>query len=428
MGSGTARRVRVVARGVQVMALSLACSGAAGVEAVRRRATAGGRTTGRSLAERVTGLLGVLGPSFVKGGQILSTRQDLLPEHWRAELRRLYDDVPPPSRRSIGHALRRAYGERESWPFTEFDPRPTACGSIASVHRAVLADGRVVAVKVRRMDIERTMGLDSELLRGLARALRRVPALKRVPLDDLVGQVADAMVRQLDFTAEHQALKTLRRNLGGLPFVRVPEPVDDLCADGVLVMEYLPGLAPFRPDSLSPDRRREIATRTLQVVYRMLFTDGVVHCDLHPGNLYLDRDLDVVILDAGFVVELPDRVRRLFSAFFANMVLGRGRRCADIVIESASSWTGDGSLDGFRREMAELVERETGARSGDFELAVFATRLFDLQRRHGLYAAPEFVFPLLSLLVVEGMIKSLASDVDFQAEALPILLASRAAG
>ncbi len=162
----------------------------------------------------------------------------------------------------------------------------------------------------------------------------------------------------------------------------------------------------------------------LRAVYRMLFVDGLVHCDLHPGNLCLDGEGRVVVLDAGFVVQLPDPVRRSFAGFFLNMAQGNGPRCADIVLASAARLPADLDREGFRTAVTALVDEAFGALSKDFELAAFAPRLFKLQRDFGVFAAAEFAFPLLSLLVLEGMIKEFDSEVDFQAEAVPVLMAS----
>jgi ubiquinone biosynthesis protein len=153
----------------------------------------------------------------------------------------------------------------------------------------------------------------------------------------------------------------------------------------------------------------------------MIFIDGFVHCDLHPGNLYFTKSGQVVILDAGFSMRLPERIRRLFGEFFLNMSLGRGKRCAEIVIESAAGQSPDADLEGFTVHLANLVERSSRLAAKDFSLIAFATELFDLQRRFGLQAATEMIFPLLSLLVIEGTVRDLDPDVDFQKAAEPIL-------
>jgi ubiquinone biosynthesis protein len=162
--------------------------------------------------------------------------------------------------------------------------------------------------------------------------------------------------------------------------------------------------------------------QVLRAVYQMLFLDGLVHCDLHPGNLRLNAKGEVVLLDAGFVVRLPDRVRRHFGDFFLNMALGQGRRCADIVVESAARVPEGFDHEGFRVAVEQLVEEAADVVAGEFNLAAFAPKLFRLQRRYGIYAAAEFAFPLLSLLVLEGMIHSFDPGIDFQGEAVPVLM------
>jgi ubiquinone biosynthesis protein len=153
----------------------------------------------------------------------------------------------------------------------------------------------------------------------------------------------------------------------------------------------------------------------------MLFIDGFVHCDLHRGNLYFTRRGQVVVLDGGFSVELSDRIRRLFAEFFLNMSIGLGEECARIVIESSEGARPDADLDGFATDMAALVERNSRKSAMEFSLSEFATEMFELQRKYGLYATSEIVFPLLSLLVIEGTVRDLDPEIDFQEVAKPIV-------
>ncbi|MFF4214504.1 ABC1 kinase family protein [Streptomyces sp. NPDC001796] len=379
-------------------------------------------TRGRGLhdGERWVRLLTRLGPSYIKIGQLLSTRRDLLPEEVTSALGRLTDAARPPSRRRIERAVRHAYAHRP-WPFREFNWEPVACGSIATVHEAVTLDGRRVAVKVRRPGIDRVMHRDFTLTALAMRLLGRLPRLRRMPFALMHEQVGGAILQQLDFVAEAESLAALRRNLAEFDNLRIPAPLPELCTSETVVMEYIDDLMRFEPADLDADTRRCVVRAVLAAVYEMLFIDGLVHCDMHPGNLYVDRSAGLVVLDAGFVVRLPETVRRSFADFFINMAMGDGWMCAHIVIESAAQIAEDCDLEGFRAGLRTLVEQTSGSRSGDFDLARFAGHLFDLQRRFGLYPAPEFAFPLLSLLVIEGMIKNFDADVDFQAEAVPVL-------
>jgi ubiquinone biosynthesis protein len=369
----------------------------------------------------VPSLLTALGPFAVKAGQLLSTRRDLLPQHVCAILARLTDDVPPPREAALVKQVHAVYGSPESWPFASVEWTPVASGSIATVHRAHLRDGSVVALKLRRPAARLTMELDYRLARAGARFMGRLPKLRKMPMLEMITQVGGAVLAQADFSQERVALHRLRDNLADMPSVRIPRVWDALSTDRTVVMEFLSGLGPFTPEAHTPEERRRIVRDVLRAVYRMLFLDGLVHCDLHPGNLYLSDDGKITILDAGFVVQLPPRVRYLFASFFLNMAVGQGRRCADITIESAALVPEDCDLDGFRDKLEELVDEVSGALSKDFNLADFAPRLFKLQQSFGLYAAAEFAFPLLSLLVIEGMITGFDPEVDFQAEAMPVL-------
>ncbi|WP_367138227.1 ABC1 kinase family protein [Saccharothrix sp. HUAS TT1] len=378
---------------------------------------------GRGLrdGDRWVRMLTRLGPSYIKIGQLLSTRRDLLPDEVTTPLARLTDGATPPSRRRIERAVRDAYRDRP-WPFREFDWVPVACGSIATVHEAVTLDGRHVAVKVRRPGIERVMWQDFTLTATAMSVMGLLPKLRKMPFKLMHGQVGGAILRQLDFEAEAASLTALRDNLvrSGRN-VTIPAPLPELCTPETVVMDFISDLRRFEPGELDLDTRRSVQRAVLGAVYEMLFIDGYVHCDLHPGNLYFDLNADLVMLDAGFVIQLPDPVRRSFADFFINMAMGDGWSCAQIVIESAAEVADDCDLEGFRTALGELVSETSGAKSGEFDLARFAGRLFDLQRRFGLFPAPEFAFPLLSLLVIEGMIKGFDSDLDFQAEAMPVL-------
>jgi ubiquinone biosynthesis protein len=374
------------------------------------------------MGSRVTRMLVELGPTFIKGGQLLSTRRDLLPPVWCEAMARLHDRVDPMTVQEARRALARAYPPRRPWPFDRFDWTPVASGSIACVYRARLLDGRDVAVKLRRPDIGTRMRADLALLGRGASVMQQLPGMRKVPARRMVDQVGFAIVRQLDFDQEAGSLLAMRSNLSALSYFLIPQVIAEASGEGALVMEFVEGLERFSPGELTQEQCREIVRRVLHGVYRMLFIDGLVHCDMHPGNLYLTRTAEVVLLDAGFVVPLSPIVRQLFAQFFLNMSLGRGEECAEIVLRSAEHIPEGCDIEMFRRGIIELVQGNHRRTAGQFRLAPFAAALFDLQRRSGIAAAPEFVFPLVSLLVLEGMINEFDADVDFQAEAIPTLL------
>jgi ubiquinone biosynthesis protein len=299
--------------------------------------------------------------------------------------------------------------------------RLIGAGSIACVYQVWLSDGRSVAVKARRPGMVRSLTHDLALLNRVAGLAARTPMLHGVPVTDIVGRLCDSIHAQLDLAREASLLDEFGRSMRAEPGVVIPAVDHQLSTSDRIVMEYVPNLVRRRPSEFV-DADRERAVRTaLRAVYRMLFLDGVVHCDLHPGNLYPRTDGTVVIVDAGFTVRLSDTARERFAAFFYCMSQGDGPACADIVLSTATNTDERADPAGFRAELTDLIERNAGRPAIEFDLVRFATALFDLQRRHGFYADPQFVFPILSLLVLEGVIREYHPTLDFQREARPFL-------
>jgi ubiquinone biosynthesis protein len=389
---------------------------AAVVLAVRGRAAAG-----RLLARRLVALIQRLGATFVKCGQLVGTRRDFVPAVFCRELDVLADSVRPMSATEAREALVGVYGG-DLAPFAAVDEAPVASGSVACVLRGTLCDGRDVAIKVRRPGIGRVMAADLALVQGIGGLVARLPPFRDVPVREIVGYVCDAIYGQLDFVGEAERLGRLHANLATVPRVWVPSLERDASRDEAIVMQFVPHLDANVSATATEAMRKRYAATALAAVYRMLFVDGFVHCDLHRGNLYFTRTGDVVVLDGGFAVQLSDRLRRLFAEFFLNMSLGDGERCARLVVESATAVRPDADLEGFVRAMGDLVRRNSGAAAKAFSLIRFVREMFALQRSFGLYAASEIVFPLLSLLVIEGTIRDLDPDIDFQQEARPVLV------
>jgi ubiquinone biosynthesis protein len=377
------------------------------------------RSTAECFADWLVDTVTDLGPAFVKVAQMLSTRADLVPPRICRALSGLYDAVRPIPDSALVPLLERRFGRNTAIAVAARGA--VAAGSIACVYRVELPDGRDVAVKVRRPGIERVLRTDLAILRGLSRLVVRLRPFRGVPVVEIVEQVTESVYGQLDLVKETENLDDFHRDLAGIDGVRVPRVYRDLCTDDMVVMEFVGSLRRYRPEELPEDVRTRAVMSALHGIYQMLFYDGLVHCDLHPGNLYLCPDGTVVLLDAGFCVRLRTDAQDKFASFFYQMSTGRGDRCAEIVLSTATAGP-DTDVDGFRDELRELVDASTGVSAGAFDLVKFAARLFDIQRRYGLYADPQFVFPILSLLVLEGTVRDFAPDIDFQEEAMPFLI------
>lgn len=412
-GDGAARvplwRVSLrVAAVVTLMTLVLA---PATISTLAIRVTRGREAARRHLFRRVVRLLQALGPTYVKYGQIAGTRRDALPAALCDELGVLHDSVAPMSAREAERAFRAAYGDDLSTVFTSVEKTPAATGSIACVYPAVLADGRAVALKLKRPGIDSRMKADLDLVRRMVKIGERLPKMRGMPMADLTGYLSEAILGQLDFAKEASSIVRLRGLLATLPEVRVPELYAEFSRPECLVFEYIPDLDSTAPVAMPQEVRQRLAMTVLTAARTMMFEHGFVHCDLHPGNVYLTKDEHVVILDAGYSVQLPDRVRRLIGEFFASLRVGNGQRCGEIVLESAVHIGERTDVDAFAADVSRLVATTTNR---EFDMFTFGNTMFDLQRKHGIYAASDFAFPLMSLLVLEGTIATMAPGVDFR--------------
>jgi ubiquinone biosynthesis protein len=374
------------------------------------------------LAAELVRLIEQLGGAFIKTGQIVATRVDLVGQTVAEELSRLHDRVAPMTSGEAASSIERALGPR-SGTLTEAVGPPVASGSIASVYRGRLPD-RTVAFKVRRPRVGQAMAADLAIIGWLARTVTRVPAFRRVPVVEITNQIGRCLIGQLDFAAEADRLRRMRDHLDAVPGIYVPSVIPELCGDDVIAMEFVEGLSHASIEQLpAPVREAEVAI-LVRAVYHLLFAAGFVHVDLHQGNTYFQPDGTVVLIDAGFTYELSSAAQRSFTEFFAGMIEGDGEACADILHATVRGATSSAASSEFRSCIAELVDRNTGSRVRDFNLSLFCVELFDLQRRYGLFAEPEFIFPMLCLLSLEGLVKRHHPLMDFQIEAAPYVMQS----
>lgn len=383
----------------------------------RSRLGGGGTVMGRRLAELFTRL----GPAYLKLGQLLATRRDLLPDGVTTQLDRLLDDLPPMRGAEARAVVQRDLGRTIGDLFATFGDEPLGSGSIACVYRATLRDGRVVAVKVRRPGVAAQIAVDVSLIRLLARCIGRLPGARHLPVFESVDELARCVSRQTDFGMEAEANRRLRRSLSSERRVVVPALVDELCAGAVLTMEYLPWYDRHAPGLPSGEAQRAVVT-AVRALYRMIFVEGFIHCDLHPANLALVPGGRIALIDFGFMTEMPRDARLRFAEFFYSISKNDGRRCAEIALAMADSVPRKLDGDAFGREIARAVEAASGSTAGSFQVAGFVAALFDIQRRHRVRSTSAFQMAVISLLVLEGLIKQAHPELDFQREARPFIL------
>lgn len=308
-------------------------------------------------AEELAADLEKLGPTFIKLGQLLSTRADLLPTPYLEALTRLQDKVEPFAYEEVDRIVSGEIGVRISKAFADFDPQPLAAASLAQVHRASMRDGREVVVKVQRPNIREQIVEDLEALGQIAQFLDAHTELgKRYDFENMLNGLRSSLLRELDFKLEASNLITFSENLREFEQIIIPEPVEDFCTSRVLTMEYIQGK---KITDLSPLRLMEIdgpglARELFRAYLKQLLLDGFVHADPHPGNVFLTEDDQIALLDLGMVVRLlpgfRDNVLRLLLAISE----GRGEEAAEVTIRLGEPKPRFNKAD-FTKRIGELV-------------------------------------------------------------------------
>lgn len=303
-----------------------------------------------------------LGPTFIKLGQLLSTRADLLPGPYLEALSRLQDQIEPFSYEEVDRIVSSELGVRISKAFGEFDREPLAAASLAQVHRASMRDGRVVVVKVQRPNIREQIVDDLESLGEMAQFIDAHTELgKRYDFANMLDGLRDSLLRELDFKLEVNNLINFNENLREFDRLIVPQPVENFCTSRVLTMEYIQGK---KITELSPLRLMEIdgpglARELFRAYLKQILIDGVFHADPHPGNVFLTDDNQIALLDLGMVGRLMPGFRDQVLRLLLAVSEGRGEEAAEITIRIGEPKERfDRSV--FSRRIASLVSENAG--------------------------------------------------------------------
>lgn len=371
-------------------------------------------------AQCVVRLFRSLGATFIKVGQIMSTRPDLFPPHLIRALETLQDNVGPFPYGLVAQTIQEDLGKPPEQVFTDFQQKPIASASVAQVHRARLPDGRIVAVKVRRPKIEKIVDFDLKVMRLFAKVLCIVPSIALMAPVESVEEFGRGIRMQLDFTIEAANNRRFRRLFDGDPDVIFPKLVDELCTRRVLVMDFIDGtkILNFRQTPSDPKRLAQIGFR---VMLKMVFEDGFVHADLHPGNILITPDDKVAIIDLGLVGELDQTHRAGFARYFAAWTQGDGKTMAKLMTDMSPSGRIP-NYEGFEAAVCDFVQRYYGKKLGEVEVSRVFLDMINILRKYRVRANPTFTLVNIAIAVTEGIGKQLDPEVDLMASALPFFV------
>lgn len=378
-----------------------------------------------SRAVRARLVLEDLGPSFVKLGQIASTRSDLLPPDLIAELKKLQDAVPPLPFEIIQDQIERSLGAPPGDLFESIDEQPLAAASIAQVHRATLVteDGLAhVVVKVQRPGIASTIASDVDLLHGLAALIERaIPESRIYSPVRLVQQFDQAITSELDFASEAENARRFAQNFSDDARVRFPAVFRQASGKQVITLEYLEGHKIY--DAIAAGYSgKEIARLSLRVLVRQIFDDGFFHADPHPGNVLVwgpPEQPNLAMIDLGMVGRLSPRMRDLT----VDVIMAAHRRdydgIADALYEIGTP-TKKIDMDAYRAEVALLAERYIGKSLRDVELSAMIRDVVRAALKYGIEIPADFLMMSKSLMTVEGVGKEIDPDFDVYEESKPL--------
>lgn len=377
-----------------------------------------------SLAERVRLVLTDLGPSFVKLGQIASTRPDILPADLIVELKKLQDEVPPVPFELLRDAVETALGAPISEIYESFDETPLAAASIAQVHRAVLKteEGpKEVVVKVQRPGIASTIAGDVELLHGLAALVERaIPESRIYSPTGLVAQFDRAITSELDFTIEAENARRFARNFEGSTICCYPFVYKEASAKTVLTLEFLPGMK--INDALEHGYPGPVlAKRSVAIVIQQIFEDGFFHADPHPGNvLVLGEKSDPVIglIDLGMVGRLSPELREKTVDLMIAAVREDYDGLADAMYAIGTP-TRKIDIRAFRARVAELGSKYLGRPLKEIDLSAMIRDIVRGATEFGLEIPPDFLLVGKALMTIESIGKQMDPDLDVFGEAKP---------
>ena len=373
-----------------------------------------------------------LGPVYVKLGQLLSTRPDLLPPRYIEALTSLQADVPPVAWEVVGTIIQKQLQQPIEEIFAVIHHQPVAAGSIAQTHRATLADGREVALKIQRPGIDRVVEQDIKLLRGLARLVNRTQLGRYYNLVSVVEEFALALLAELNFTQEGSYTDLLRRNLSKSYWfdpqqLVIPEIYWDLTTEKLLVMEWLNGvpllLADLGGTTYDGDANaesRDIANLLIRAYFQQFYIDGIFHADPHPGNLFYLQAGRIALIDFGLIGRLDPRTQQILIELILAIANLDGKRCSQLTLELAES-TQPVDLAHLENDFDRLLRSYYNLNLADINFSQLIYQVMQIAQKHKISLPSNLGLYAKTLANLEGVARQLNPDLNLIDQIKPLM-------
>lgn len=383
-------------------------------------------TASESIPVRVRLLLQSLGPTFIKIGQIMSTRPDLIPTEWVNELKKLQCDVPAApwaGEAGVAVVLEQELGTRLQTEFRHIDETAMAAASMAQVHAAELIDGAHVVLKILRPGIREQMAADLELLRQFAKLVQ--PHFKNIGFDALavVDEFALELAHETDLTVEAESTRRMFKNFEDNPNITFPKVYDAVSTESVLVLEHVKGalLAKMDLTKLSRNQRDQIIRNGADMVFRQCLEIGFFHADPHPGNMFVLKGQKLCFIDCGMTGLIDPPTMELL----ARIVHGTVNKELDTVVRVAIDLSGgDARMLGdraFRSDVWKFIDRFGGGSLESIRLGLVLTEFFTLLRKYRLRCPADIVYLIKAVTTIEGVAEEVSPEFDLVSYVRPFL-------
>lgn len=374
-------------------------------------------------AERVRVVFEELGPTFIKLGQIISTRPGLIPSEFIEELSKLQDKVPPFPYAHVKEIIKNELGRDPLEIFHSFDETPLASASIGQVHRARLADNENVVVKIQRPAIRKQIEIDLEIMLHLATLMENnIEEMAMYRPVRVVEEFANTLAKEIDYTVEATNMERFGRLFQRDPTVYIPKVYRETTTTSVLTMEYIEGIKASETDKLKQANLnpRLITSRGVNLTLKQVFIYGFFHADPHPGNFFILPGNVIGLIDFG-MVGVVDRPTREIFVDLLDSVVHRNAPIAAQALLKLTSYEEEPDIHYLERELSDFMGRHLYKPLKDIEFGTLMQHLLELLFHHKLVLPPDIYLMIKALGTVEGVAKKLAPGFDMVAQIAPFL-------
>ena len=368
---------------------------------------------GTASPEQLANDLEAMGPTFVKLGQILSSRPDLLPDAYIKALSRLQDKVKPFAFEDVEQTIVQELGVRLSKAFAEFEREPVAAASLGQVHKATLRDGRAVVVKVQRPGIRPQIIDELQVLDEIASMLEHTKSGKRYQVQKIFDEFRKTLINELDYQKEAANMSQLNENLREFPNIRVPKPITGYTTRSVLTMEFVSGRKITDITALArlDINGAALAEELFRAYLKQVLVDGLFHADPHPGNVFLTDEHKVALLDLGMVGRTSTQLQDQLVKMLMGISEGKSEVACDIAIQ-ISQPTEEFDEKEFRRQSTTLISEQKDNRLKELDVGKVVLMMTRIAGENGLHVPTELTMLGKTLLQLDEIGKTLDPDFD----------------